>query len=121
MSVELREKVGDKYFFDNALVQKITIDMPIGAFGHIHSRSGEYIFEHCKRCGGPLLGHKTPNEACEGDILHRDVIHDVEASIASTGIFGALLAGLDKRERVRKCVECREEFEDRAQTEQHET
>jgi hypothetical protein len=44
MSVELREKVGDKYFFDNALVQKITIDMPIGAFGHIHSRSGEYIF-----------------------------------------------------------------------------
>jgi hypothetical protein len=69
MSVELRQKVGDKYHFDQPLIREISVKMQERENGHVHSRSGEYMFVHCNRCGGLVVGHKAVNNTCVGEVL----------------------------------------------------
>ena len=31
-------------------------------FGHISTMTGEFVFNVCKNCGGPMIGHKKRRE-----------------------------------------------------------
>ena len=34
-------------------------------FGHISTMTGEFVFNICKNCGGPLIGHEKEEKDCK--------------------------------------------------------
>ena len=87
-------------------------------FGHVH-RSGSYVFDHCKKCLGPMFGHIAKEAECTHEEYTTEMVETIEMEIENNLFFPVGLARIDKRSVVKKCDVCDNEFETSLETINH--
>ena len=107
---------GTTYKVGQDLVEDI---LKLADFGHVHSRSGDFAFNYCKNCNGPLLGHVESENECKGPQLDESEIFDIEKGIKANGMFAAMLASIDQRATAIKCTHCDVVLDSRLMLENH--
>ncbi len=87
-------------------------------FGHVH-KSGVYVFDHCKKCFGPMFGHIAKEAECAKERYSTDEVVDMETEIENNICFEVGLARIDTRAVVKKCSMCNETFGNKLDTMNH--
>ena len=89
-------------------------------FGHVRKTDGDFVFHHCKNCGGPLLGHMKDEKDCNADRKWtKDEVDLIEYNLSSHGMFSINVARIDTRKTAIKCDICKKDFLNRMEKEQH--
>jgi hypothetical protein len=68
-------KVGEELLADFQKLKK---------YGHI-GRTGEFMFNYCRTCKSPRLGHKGNENECTTGAFDRNQVLDIEASFVANG------------------------------------
>jgi hypothetical protein len=71
--------------------------MELSEIRHIHTRSGEYCFQFCRTCSGPLINHRAANGLCNIDPMGEEDVHEMVEMIMMSTMYDCVLAGLDRR------------------------
>ena len=87
-------------------------------FGHVSNRTGIFLFNRCRKCSGPLLGHIATESECEAEHAI-EMVDEIMEMMKKREMFECMLAFLDKRTAATKCSQCGETFSNRMNLENH--
>ena len=76
------EAVKSCYLFGDDLVKEVN---KLHLYGHIQSTQGDFLFNYCKQCSGPLLGHIATEAACQ-QTWSREALWQIEDSLIRHGL-----------------------------------
>ena len=93
--------------------------MHLSNFGHISTMSGDFVFNVCKECGGPMIGHEKEEKDCKEKRMDYEMIGRLQDEVLGNCMFESFKAAIDKRQKEIKCKECDKIFVNRLQREQH--
>ena len=89
-------------------------------FGFLDNVTGRFTFSACVTCGGPTLGHKGEDGACQAKTKMKKEEKDlVEEVLQREPGFEVALAKLDKRPGMKVCNLCNKVFPNRYDLESH--
>ena len=88
-------------------------------FGHISTMTGDYVFNICKNCGGPLLGHEKTEADCKEKRMDYKLSGKLQDEARKHDLFECYKAGIDMRPKEIECNECGNKFLNRLQRENH--
>jgi hypothetical protein len=74
------------------------------------------VFEHCRQCYGPTLGHIVKQAECKQNRYTVDQIMDIEDEIMANMMFEIGLAKMDERVVAKKCDHCEQTFANKWET-----
>ena len=88
-------------------------------FGHISAMNGVYVFNICKNCNGPLLGHEKTEADCKDKRMDYKLSGKLQDEARKHDLFECFKAAIDTRPREIECTECGNRFLNRLQRENH--
>ena len=88
-------------------------------FGYVSKMNGDFAFNGCKNCGGPMLGHKKMEAECKEPRMSYDLCAKLQDVVRGHDMFESFKAGIDMREKEIQCKECKQRFVNRLQRENH--
>ena len=91
----------------------------LGKYGHIHALSGDFVFNHCKNCDGPMIGHEKEEKDCKESKIDRETIEKLKDKVLEHYMFNTMKSAIDRRAKEISCKECEKTFTNRLQREEH--
>ena len=88
-------------------------------FGHISTMTGEFVFNVCKNCGGPMIGHEKEEKDCKEQRMAYDLCGKLQDEVRGHDLFESFKAGIDTRSKEIECKDCGKKFVNRLQRENH--
>ena len=88
-------------------------------FGHVSRMNGDFAFNVCKNCGGPMIGHKKTEADCKEPRMSYDVCAQLQDVVRGHEMFESFKAGIDMQEKEIECKDCDKKFVNRLQRENH--
>ena len=85
----------------------------LGVFGHISALSGDFVFDHCKYCGGPMIGHEKEEKDCKEKRIENETIGRLQDKVRGHLMFQHFKAAIDERPKEIECKECKKTFKNR--------
>ena len=72
-------------------------------FGHVSRMNGEFTFNVCKNCGGPMLGHRKTEAECKEQRMSYDMCAELQDVARGHDMFESFKAAIDMREKEIDC------------------
>ena len=69
----------------------------LGKYGHIHALSGDFVFNHCKNCDGPMIGHEKEEKDCKEQRMDYDLCGKLQDEVREHDLFECFKAAIDTR------------------------
>ena len=88
-------------------------------FGHISAMTGDFIFNVCRTCNGPLLGHEKAEKDCKEKRMDYKLSGQLQDEARKHDLFECYKAGIDMRPKEIECNECGIKLVNRLQRENH--
>ena len=88
-------------------------------FGHISAMTGMYVFNICKNCRGPMIGHEKTEAECKEKEMDYKLSGKLQDEVLKHDLFECFKAGIDTRTKEIECNECGNKFLNRLQRENH--
>ncbi len=66
-------------------------------YGHISAMSGDFVFNHCKNCDGPMIGHEKEENECKETRIDRETIDRLQDEVCGHYMFEVYKSAIDKR------------------------
>ena len=88
-------------------------------FGHVYAMTGIYVFNICKNCGGPLIGHEKTEADCKEKKMDYKLSGKLQDEVRRHDLFECFKAAIDTRPKEIECTECGNRFLNRLQRENH--
>jgi len=86
-------------------------------FGHISAMNGVYVFNICKNCNGPSLGHEKTEADCIDKRMDYKLSGKLQDEARKHDLFECYKAGIDMRPKIIECKDCGIKFLNRLQHE----
>ena len=104
-------------FYDFENIDKYLVDLE--TFGSIDKSNGDFIFEICSDCRGPLMAHKKCLTAEKTMLWKEDQVALVMTNVKQSYSFQAALGKFDKRMSVTYCDICKLKMNNQSALECH--
>ena len=88
-------------------------------FGHISTMTGDFVFNVCKNCGGPMIGHEKTEADCKEQRMDYKLCGKLQDEVCGHDLFECFKAAIDTRPKEIECKECGSRFFNRLQRENH--
>ena len=69
----------------------------LGKYGHISALSGDFVFNLCRNCGRPLIGHKKEENDCKDKRIEYETVGRLQDEVRGHYMFQHFKAAIDKR------------------------
>ena len=74
----------------------------LGNYGHISALSGDFVFNHCKNCGGPMIGHEKEEKDCKEKRIENETIGRLQDKVHGHYMFQVYKAATKDQKKL--CV-----------------
>ena len=72
--------------------------------------SGDFVFNHCKNCGGPMIGHEKEEKDCKEQRMDYEMSGRLQDEVCGHELFESFKARIDTRPKEIECKECEKRF-----------
>ena len=66
-------------------------------FGHISAMNGDFVFNNCKNCNGPMIGHEKEENDCKEERMDYEMIGNLQDEVCGHYMFQHFKAAIAKR------------------------
>ena len=60
-------------------------------YGHFSARNGDFVFNHCKNCNGPMIGHEKDENECKEKKIDQETIEKLRDKVCKHWYFNTMI------------------------------